>query len=140
MQHPPYWLTSCSLDGLDGEDLEAYSSVHAEFMEAFEIEERSLGHGDIPHAHIMRKGWEIGTYWFLSALDCPNGLYNLYLTHIRPRFAKSEESGTDFDRTISAYWSTDTAEFIVTKLREKEEYISELRKKFTADMDDSEHP
>lgn len=146
MQHPPYWLTSCSLDGLDGEELEVYSSVHAEFMEAFEIEERSLGQGDIPQAQIMRKGWEIGSYWFLSALDCPKGLYNLYLQHIRPKFAQPEESGADFDRASSAYWSAGTAEFIVAKLRDKEVYINQLREKFTADvdemrnMDNSKHP
>lgn len=136
MQHPPYWLTSCSLDGLDGEDLEAYSSVHAEFLEAFEIEERSRGQGDISHVQIMRKGWEIGSYWFSSALDCPDALYNLYLTHIRPRFAQPGDSGDDFDRKVSSYWSTDTAEFIDIKLREKDTYIGELRKRFTIGVDE----
>ncbi|RDL34710.1 Uncharacterized protein BP5553_07838 [Venustampulla echinocandica] len=136
MQRPPYWLTSCSLDGLDGEDLVAYSNAHSEFMEAFEMEERSLGKGDIPYTRVMRKGWEIGAYWFFSALDCPDGLYNLYLTHIRPRFTKYEEAGGDFDRIMSAYWSTDTTEFIAAKVREKEEYSSQLRQRFTADVDE----
>ena len=136
MQHPPYWLTSCSLDGLDGEHLKAYSSVHLEFLEAFETEERSLGKADIPYTRIMRKGWEIGSYWYLSALDCPNGLYNLYITHIRRRFAKLEDSGAEFDRIVSAYWSTNAAEFIAAKLRDKELYSSKLRQKFAAEVGD----
>jgi hypothetical protein len=137
MQHPPYWLTSCSLDGLDGEHLKAYSRMHSEFLEAFETEERSLGNADIPHTRIMRKGWEIGSYWYLSALDCPNGLYNLYLTHIRQRFAKPKDSSAEFDRNVSAYWSTDAAEFIAAKLRDKELYSSQLRQKFAAEVDDN---
>jgi hypothetical protein len=136
MQHPPYWLTSCSLDGLSGENLKAYSTVHSEFLEAFEMEERLLGNANIPYTRIMRTGWEIGSYWYLSALDCPSGLYNLYITHIRRRFAKPGDSSAEFDRTVSAYWSTDAVEFIVAKLKDKELYCSQLRQKFTAGADD----
>jgi hypothetical protein len=136
MLHPPYWLTSCSLDGLDGEDLEEYTSVHAEFMEIFEAEERSLKDGGNPYAHIMRKGWELGTYWFTAALDCPNGMFNLYLTHIQSRFTEPVEAGPDFDQIMSAYWSTNVAEFIAAKLEEKEAYIGQLRKKFTVEAAD----
>jgi len=139
MQHPPYWLTSCSLDGLDGKHLEAYSSVHSEFLEAFETEERSLGKGDIPSTRLMRKGWELGSYWYLSALDSPKGLYNLYLTHIRRRFAKPEDSNTEFDRSVSAYWSTGVAEFIASKVRDKELYSSQLRQRFAPSAFPEQH-
>ena len=112
-------------------------------MEAFEREERSLVKVDVPYTRIMRKGWEIGNYWYLSALDCLNGLCSLYITHIRRKFAKPEDSGAEFDRTVSAYWSTDAAEFIAAKLRDKEVYCSQLRQKFAAKelrkVDDSEH-
>ncbi|KAI9736677.1 MAG: hypothetical protein M1834_000881 [Cirrosporium novae-zelandiae] len=41
MLHPPCWLTSRGVDQLEkGEYLDAYSSVHAEFLEAFEEKER----------------------------------------------------------------------------------------------------
>lgn len=135
MQHPLYWLTSCSLDSLDGEHLKAYSNVHSEFLAAFKTEERSLGKCDILYIYIMRKSWEIGSYWYLSALECPNGLYNLYLTHIRQRFAKPEDSSAEFDRILSAYWSTDAAEFIAAKLREKELYCSQLQQKFETEVE-----
>lgn len=137
MQHPPYWLTSRSLDSLDAEYLEAYRTAHTEFMEAFEMEERSLGRLDIPHTRIMRNGWETGNYWYLSALDCPKGLYNLYSTHIRPRFDKREDCNSEFDQIMSAYWSSDVTEFITAKLRDKEMYSNQLHKKFEASVDEA---
>ncbi|KAF2240256.1 hypothetical protein BU26DRAFT_385862, partial [Trematosphaeria pertusa] len=87
MQHPPYWLTGTSIDRLVREEFEAFRSVHAEFMAAFEREERSFGKDDILHSQIMRKGWEIGNFWYFSALDCLNGLYSLYMSHIQRIFA-----------------------------------------------------
>jgi Phosphotransferase enzyme family len=56
MQHPPYWLTGLSIDKLLGKDLEAFTSVHAEFMAIFEKEERSFTKDGIVHTQIMRKG------------------------------------------------------------------------------------
>jgi hypothetical protein len=60
----------------------------------------------------------------------------VYLTHIRRRFAMPEDSGAEFDRIVSAYWSTNAAEFIAAKLRDKELYSSQLRQKFAAEVDD----
>lgn len=54
MQHPPYWLTGCSLDDLGGDKLIAYSAMHAEFLAAFEKEERLLGKPGIPSTRVMR--------------------------------------------------------------------------------------
>jgi hypothetical protein len=87
----------------------------------------------------MRKGWELGSYWYLSALDSPKGLYNLYLTHIRRRFAKPEDSNTEFDRSVSAYWSTGVAEFIASKVRDKELYSSQLRQRFAPSAFPEQH-
>ncbi|KAH9877881.1 hypothetical protein J1614_003098 [Plenodomus biglobosus] len=133
MLHPPYWLGGTSIDRLVGKELEAFRSVHAEFMTAFEREERSLGKDDILHTRIMRKGWEIGNFWYFSALDCLNGLYSLYMSHIQRIFAPIEDSGPEFDRTISAYWGPETTEFIAEKVKDKEAYSNRLREQFTAE-------
>ncbi|KAF2453057.1 hypothetical protein BDY21DRAFT_388290 [Lineolata rhizophorae] len=98
MLHPPYWLTGVAIDRIVEEELE-----------------------------IMRKGWEIGNFWYFSALDCLNGLYSLYMSHIQRIFAATEDSGPKFDRTVSAYWTANTAEFIAAKVRDKEVYSSQLR-------------
>ena len=131
MQRPPYWLTGLSLDSLDT-DLSAYQIAYTEFMKAFEAEERSLGKVDIPHTRIMRNGWETGNHWYLSALDSPKGLSSLYYSHIRPKFEKLEDRNPGFDRTLSTYWTTGAAEFITSKLKQKQMYSDELRKTFGA--------
>lgn len=132
MLQPPYWLGNCALDELDGENLEKYRQMHAEFMAAFEKEERSL-RNDTQYSQIMRRGWEVGKFWFFSALDCPKGLYGVYIFHIQRRFAKYKDSGIEFDRTISAYWSNDVTDFILGKLKDREEYSNQLRKRFAAE-------
>jgi hypothetical protein len=134
MQHPPYWLTGISIDRLVREELEAFRSVHTEFMTIFEREERLIRKDDILHTQIMRKGWKIGNFWYFSALDSLNGLYSLYMSHIQRIFAPIEDSGPEFDRTVSAYWGPKTAEFIAAKLKDKEAYSSKLRERFAAEL------
>lgn len=131
MQRPPYWLTGLALDGLIA-DLGSFQIAYTEFVKAFEAEERSLGKVDIPYTRMMRKGWETGNYWYFSALDCPKGLSSLYYSHIRPRFEKLDDHTPVSDRTLSAYWTTDAAEFITSKLKQKEMYSDELHKTFGA--------
>lgn len=138
MQHPPYWLTGASIDRLVREELEAFGDVHAEFMAAFEREERSFKKGDILHTRIMRKGWKIGNFWYFSALDSLNGLYSLYMSHIQRIFAPLEDSGPEFDRIVSAYWTPKTAEFIAEKLRDKEVYSRKLRERFAVGFESLE--
>ncbi|KAF2802979.1 uncharacterized protein BDZ99DRAFT_454275 [Mytilinidion resinicola] len=134
MQHPPYWLTGASIDRLVGEELEAFESVHAEFMAIFEEEEqRSFTKDGISHSRIMRNGWETGNFWYFSALDCLNGLYHLYISHIQGIFAPMENS--EFNRTVSAYWTRHTEEFLREKVRDQEEYSNCLRKRFAAEVD-----
>ncbi|KAF2175340.1 hypothetical protein K469DRAFT_684023 [Zopfia rhizophila CBS 207.26] len=108
------------------------------FMATFEREERSFRKDDVLHTQIMRKGWEIGNFWYFSTLDCLNGLYSLYMSHIQRIFAPLEDSGPEFDRTVSTYWTPNTVEFITTKLRDKELYSSQLRDRFAAELNNLE--
>jgi len=138
MQHPPYWLTRKSIDKLVREELEAFKGVHAELITAFEKEERSFRRNDIFNTKVMHKGWKIGNFWYFSALDCLNGLYSLYVSHIQRIFAPTEDSGPDFDRIVSAYWSSASAEFIATKLNDKEAYSNRLCERFAPECDKME--
>lgn len=88
MQHAPYWLTSCSLDCLDGDSLKEYEIIHSEFLDAFEEQERLSGSKCTPYADIMRESWEAGSYWFFAALDSPSMLYSLFILHIRDKFTR----------------------------------------------------
>ncbi|KAE8397162.1 hypothetical protein BDV37DRAFT_289659 [Aspergillus pseudonomiae] len=112
MLHPPYWLTSRGVDQLyNGEHLDAFSKVHAEFMNVFEEEEQAharAGNKTSGLTSIMRKGLETGNFWYFHALETPKGLYNIFLEHIQPRFSKLNDAGmVEFERTISPYWTPD---------------------------------
>ncbi|RAK95669.1 uncharacterized protein BO80DRAFT_439200 [Aspergillus ibericus CBS 121593] len=136
MLHPPYWLTGRGVDQLGGEHLDAFSDMYSEFMNVFEEEERSLpAKGGKPFnlTHILKKGWERGNFWYFHALDNPKGLYNIFLDHIQPIFAKLDDTGlAEFERTIAPYWSADATEFLAKKIQDKEVYESQLRDAFDA--------
>ncbi|KAK0101945.1 hypothetical protein ONS95_001246 [Cadophora gregata] len=135
MLHPPSWLTGRGVDQLTkGEHLDAYSSVHGEFVDAFENEEKSYAHvnGDASfRTRIMRRGWTTGNFWFFHALDNPKGLYNIFLQHIQPRFMEvDDKSMLEFERTLAPYWSVDWREIIAAKIKDKEVYDDQLRRVF----------
>ncbi|KAH8425840.1 uncharacterized protein LDX57_003584 [Aspergillus melleus] len=99
MLHPPYWLTSRGVDQLEeGEHLDAFNNMHSEFMDAFAREGESLFE---KHARafsltdIIKWGLENGSFWYSHALDNPKGLYNIFLDHIQPIFAKLDDAGVD---------------------------------------------
>ena len=139
MLHPPYWLTSQGIDGLVEEHLEAYCSVHREFMDAFEMEERVLGKANVSYTSILWKGWKMGKFWYFAALDCPKGLYGLFIQHIQPRFAKLDNKGvTEFDRSVTPYWDTDASKVIAAKIKDREVYLNQLREAFGGSVDKPE--
>lgn len=135
MLHPPFWLTSRGVDQLSkGEHLEAYSKIHKEFVDTFENEERSFPpiNGEVSYrTRIMRRGWTTGNFWYFHALDSPKGLYNIFLQHIQPMFIKLDDGGrADFERTLAPYWGVDGLGIIAAKIRDKEVYDDQLRRKF----------
>lgn len=135
MLHPPSWLTSRGVDQLaKGEHFKAYSSVHGEFIEAFENEEMSFPstNGDASYrTRIMRRGWTTGNFWYFHALDNPKGLYNIFLQHIQPMFTELDDKGmVEFERTLAPYWSVDAVTVIEAKIKDKEVYDEQLRRVF----------
>ncbi|PWY76533.1 hypothetical protein BO83DRAFT_407009 [Aspergillus eucalypticola CBS 122712] len=133
MLHPPYWLTSRGVDQLyEGEHLDAFSEIHAEFMEVFDQEEQTrsqAGKKYLGLASIMRRGWAIGS------------LYNIFLDHIQPRYSKLDDAGmVEFERTVSPYWTPDIQSFLDGKLKEKEIYEGHLRDAFSVAQEAPSNP
>ena len=127
----PYWLTGQAIDNLVDENLEAYGTVYKEFMDIFETEEILLGKTDISYTNILWQGWKTGSFWYFHALDCPKGLYGLFIQHIQPRFADLDNKDVaEFERTVTPYWATNMSELITLKIKDKEVYTSWLRKAF----------
>ncbi|PLB43859.1 hypothetical protein P170DRAFT_369672, partial [Aspergillus steynii IBT 23096] len=135
MLHPPYWLTSRGVDQLEkGEHFDAFSNMHSEFMEIFAEEEKLLSKKeDRPFilTEIIKRGLGNGSFWYFHALDNPKGLYNIFLDHIQPIFARLDDAEVDsFERMVAPYWSADMQDFLADKLKDQEEYQNKLREAF----------
>lgn len=130
---PPYWLTGRSVDALTDENLETFNLIREKFMNAFEEEEKSFpAVNNIPsyRTSLMRNGWETGKFWYFHALDSTKGLYNLFHSHIYPRFGSHSDATADFPRLVSSFWAFAAEEVIAAKLRDKEEYEKSLGQLF----------
>lgn len=78
---PPYWLSGHAADNIISENLVEFSKARDRFMEIFEEEEKrypALFNVCAYRTNIMRKGWEVGNFWFFQALDSPRGLFNIF--------------------------------------------------------------
>ncbi|RFU31918.1 hypothetical protein B7463_g4434, partial [Scytalidium lignicola] len=123
MLHPPYWLISQPVDGIDAHE---YEKLHQEFLDALEDEERRFAPqepGKPLLSGILRQGWKTGTFWYFLALDSPTGLFGLFYDHIQPRFA-------NFFGIMKCYWSIDADSFIKAKIKDKEDYDLKLGQEF----------
>lgn len=87
--------------GLDNHEITLFS--HEEFMDAFQEEERALnveGQSTIAISSVLKRGWEMGTFWYSLALESPTGLFALFYDHIQPRFAKGHLNDPGFFESI----------------------------------------
>jgi hypothetical protein len=100
MLHPPTWLTSRGVDQLEeGENLEAYSRMHAEFTDAFEEQEKRLppANGDALYdTRTMRRGWKIGIYGisrlWITREGCITSSSSTFSQFSKIRFAQARYS------------------------------------------------
>ncbi|ODH20306.1 hypothetical protein ACO22_05916 [Paracoccidioides brasiliensis] len=160
MQHPPYWLTSQSVDRINEEQ---YSQICTEFIDIFEEEEKkmvmteeqrngkdhntaALGNDMFPpllssYAELLKSLWNKGTFWYCLALDSPTGLHHIFYNRIRPRYQipydkDSHEEVSKFDSAFyiaaPTFWSSNAWHFMVTKAEDKKRYDEQLLEVFQA--------
>ncbi|KZF21067.1 hypothetical protein L228DRAFT_253632 [Xylona heveae TC161] len=124
----PLWLTS---QGIDQTNTEEYDEQRQEFMEIFKEEEKnSPPEYDFSPASIMERCWKSGAFWYRAALMSPTGLYNVFLNHIQPLFSDKHADDVNFYLIVSQYWARGTADFIQSRVDDKEAYDSRLREMF----------
>ncbi|TAQ85261.1 hypothetical protein B7494_g6423 [Chlorociboria aeruginascens] len=137
---PPHWLTGYRADNMTGQRLDDFTKMHHEFMGIFEEEEKSFPPIDGVASYrtdIMRKGLEIGRFWYFQALDSPKGLYNIFRHHIQPIYAPHDKVCLEFPRIVSQYWTADVKKVIRQKLQDKRVYEDMLRQGFGIPSDSS---
>ncbi|KDB24066.1 hypothetical protein H109_04011 [Trichophyton interdigitale MR816] len=132
---PPWWMSGRFVDGLTDEHLEVFTNTYKEFTDIFEEEEKLLMPAPINgvelyRTSIMRRGLSKGTFWYLSSLDSPKGLYNLFQQHIQPRYAQNHWKGSEYPKITYKYWATDADKVLSTKMKEKAIYDEKLRELF----------
>lgn len=107
--------------------------MHEEFLHYFGEQESKLPfvNGTTSYfTQIMKKGWDMGNFFYLQALVNPKGLYRIFLQNIQPRYARAHLEDEAFDRIVSAYWATDASEMVSKKLGDKTQHDNALRAEF----------
>lgn len=85
--------------------------------------------------YIIRKGWEIGNFWYYHALRSPNGLFNLFQQHVQPIVEDSLKiHSRNFAQTVFPYWAARARQIVAAKLKDKEKYDAQLTKLFEGDV------
>ncbi|KAK2796770.1 hypothetical protein FQN50_009451 [Emmonsiellopsis sp. PD_5] len=160
MQHPPYWLTSQTVDRIDEV---RYGQMCSEFIGIFEQEEKKMatitqgGHGNgknnmtvlgngmapsfTSYAELLKHLWKQGTFWYSLALDSPTGLHHVFYNRIKPKYRTphdkdSEKEIDEFDlafyTSTPMFWSRNALRFIATKDDAKKRYDEQLLQAFQA--------
>lgn len=65
----------------------------------------------------MRKGCQIGSFWYFIALYSPKGLFNFFGQHVHPIFASGHQLSSDPSPIVANYWPVDIEEVIAAKLQ-----------------------
>ncbi|KAI9837157.1 MAG: hypothetical protein M1837_003118 [Sclerophora amabilis] len=141
MQHPPYWLTSQSVDAIDAD---AYDQMRQEYMKIFDTEETKLrpigsANDSFRWTENMRRGWESGNFWYCLALDNPTGVNGLLYNHIQPIFSRTHAEEAAFYKTMFRYWMPESWTFMNAKMEEQQRYDERLRKFFEVPGTQSAH-
>jgi hypothetical protein len=122
----PYWLTGCSVDEIDDENIEEYDLARQEFMGVFEQEEIAAD-SRMSFSKLMNEMWDSHGVWYWHCLSSVNAMYFLLGCHVLPDKRLTKEA----EKVISRFWSKDTKSVIKKKLADKEAYDEELRALFT---------
>lgn len=126
----PYWLTNQAVDVIDRD---SYNLLREEFMKIFEEEEKQqqVHQSGMQYSSIMKKGWEMGTIWYVLALQSPTGLNTLFYSHIQPyNYSEKHADDGNFYAITCLYWSRNTPAIIKKKVDEKKAYDEKLRQAF----------
>jgi hypothetical protein len=124
---PPYWLTDELEDMIT---TETYNGQREEFMESVKQEEISL-HPRRLLSPAMNRSWEIGTFWYILALQKPPALPDIYYHRIQPCFSNEHRDDNEFYYKTYPYWTRDAQDFITLKVKHWMDFEAELLQAFT---------
>lgn len=130
----PYWLTSCSIDGIIGKDYDRYDCARQEFLAAMDKEAETTllkPEHDILVTHSMREMWLSKGVWFWACIRSLNGWLFVFEDHILPKFSDNKGLVSCL-KQASALWKEDIASVVEAKVEDEERYKEELRTFFAS--------
>lgn len=127
----PYWLTGCTIDGIEDDKLSQFDQVRRAFLVMLKEEEHNtqVNKGQrISISEVMADMWDSKGVWFWCCLSSVNAMYTLLESHLLPPKSLSLSDA----RIVSRFrrCKLDHDEVVQMKLAEKEAYNNELRQLF----------
>ncbi|KAL4942080.1 hypothetical protein BDV06DRAFT_222499 [Aspergillus oleicola] len=130
----PGWLTGKGVDQLTGMEYEKFEKHYRLFSDAIrqeEIEEPTY-YNDTTYslAATMDQAFDQRHYWYLIALQCPKGLFNLCREQLEPLF--DEVPRESLCEAVSPFWAPGMSLFVNMKLKDFADYTQQVREIFNS--------
>ncbi|KAK2738209.1 hypothetical protein FQN55_000623 [Onygenales sp. PD_40] len=129
---PPFWLTRKGIDEFDEvAEYDRFKSCYDRFVDIFEQVEAStsspLRHGENTYSRttLMKTALDDGRFWYLSALQTPKGLFNVFRAHIQTMF--DEVPKETLREGVSPFWKRGMTSFVNSKLDDYTRYQEEVQ-------------
>lgn len=130
----PHWLTGKGVDQL-GPEYERFEHCYRQFFDAIRQEETNapLCYKGTTYSlsATMNRTWEQHHYWYLSALQSPKGLFNLFRGQLQPLY--EEPPKESLCPTVFVFWAPGMSSFVNSKLDDLTQYLQEVRDIFNSD-------
>lgn len=130
----PHWLTGKGVDLLTGPEYERFENCYKQFSGAIRQEETNapLCYKGTTYslAATMNRTWEQRHYWYLSALQSPKGLFNLFREQLQPLYEEPPKGS--LNPTASVFWAPGMSSFVSSKLNDLARYVQEVRDIFNS--------
>jgi hypothetical protein len=131
----PHWLTGKGVDLLTGPEYERFGNCYKQFTDAVRQEETNapLFYKGTTYslAATMNRTWEQHHYWYLSALQSPKGLFNLFRGQLQPLYEEPPKGS--LCPAVSVFWAPGMSSFVSSKLNDLAQYVQEVRDIFNSD-------
>lgn len=137
MVRTPTWLTNKAVDEIS-EEPEEYDMMRKEFIKVLADEEERRPWAEnndskLQLSAVMKRSWELGTFWYTLALASPTGLFAVFYKQIQPIFLTSSTGHETFEQIMPWYWARDFVKIAKGKISDRKEYDIQLRKAFGDD-------
>ncbi|UNI17472.1 hypothetical protein JDV02_003812 [Purpureocillium takamizusanense] len=133
----PYWITTCSIDGIIDDEYDTFDKARRAFLAIMDEEAANIPaqqQHNVKITSAMRCAWESKGVWFWACLRSINAWLFVFEDHILPKFSTDRGLIADV-RQVSTFWQenikVDT--IVEAKVDDEERYQAEFRSLFDSE-------